>query len=76
MVDAVATVVPRLARARSAVLRIGVVSATAAAGIVEVDVGGGVVEAGYHTNYVPAIGDTVSLINDRDMWLVVGPLAS
>lgn len=76
MVDAVATMVPRLARARSAVLRIGTISGTAAAGLVEVEVGAGTIVAGYHTTYVPAIGDVVSLINDRDIWLVIGPLAS
>ena len=82
LVDAIADVIPRIARARTATLRVGKVISVAA-GVATVQVGADAVDAvpvtikaRYHTYYVPVVNDIVSLLNDRDAWLVVGKLAT
>jgi len=74
MVDAVATVIPRLARARTAVIHTGQV-VSVANGIAVVNVNGGNADAGYHLWGKPSVGDVVSLIADGDRWLIVGTQA-
>jgi hypothetical protein len=90
MVDAVATEIPRMARARSAVLRLGTVVGAPVTNpnnnrylvpVVVGDVatgviGAGKIFAGFDSDYWPQIGDSVVLANDRDMWVVLYRLAS
>lgn len=77
MVDAVAEIVPRIAKERTATLRVGkVVSVTG--GVAMVNVGGSTtpVRARFHTFYTPVANDVVSLITERDIWLILGKLKS
>ena len=75
LVDALGTVIPRLARNRAAVLRMGEVVSVAAE-FCTVKVSNGNVTAGYHTFYRPRPLDIVDLINDGDKWMVNGCVAS
>ena len=79
LIDAIADAIPRGARSRSAVLRIGtVVSVSGQWCMVRVGSNNDAdaVMAGYHTFYTPAAGKVVSLINDGDRWLVLGEIRS
>lgn len=83
LVDAITDVVNRTVRARSAVIRIGKVAGAAittpvpegAGKLVPVTVGAGTVYAGYHVTYTPVTGDRVTVLHDRDIWVVLGKLA-
>ena len=80
LVDAIADVIPRIAQARTATLRVGKVISVVT-GVATVQVGAAVsgstpitIKARYHTNYTPVVNDVVSLLTDRDVWLVLGKL--
>jgi len=82
LVDATAQVADRMAKTRSAVVRIGTVKTVANNGLVTVTVGGASsgspnfdgfdVLAGYLVGYQPQAGDVVALLRDRDMWQILG----
>jgi hypothetical protein len=76
MVDAVSTVATRQARNRSAVVRVGKVTAVGTTGFCTVDVVGGSVSANYLHTDKPAVNNVVALLNDRDTWLVLGVLSN
>lgn len=77
LVDAIADVIPRIATARTATLRTGrVVSVTGGTAMVAL---GGAVDADaiacrFHTFYTPVVGHIVSLITEKDVWLIMGQL--
>lgn len=75
LVDAVAEIVPRIAKARTATLRVGKV-ASVTGGVAKVNVGGSAIaiSARFHTYYVPVVGDMVSMITQRDVWVILGKL--
>lgn len=76
LVEAIGIVAPRYARTRSAVIRVGTVSAALGNGFARVSVGGADVVAAHHTYMRPVAGQVVSLFNDRDMWLIGGVMAN
>lgn len=76
MVDAVTVVATRLARNRSAILRVGTVTAVATNGFCTVNVGGGTVQANYLRADKPAVNAVVILTSDRDVWLILGTLSN
>lgn len=76
LVDAIGTVVPRLARNRSAVVRMGVIKSWPSNALVSVTVGGADITAAYGVWYLPYVGDVVALISDGDRWLVLGRIAT
>jgi hypothetical protein len=75
LVDAVAEIVPRIAKERTATLRTGKV-ASVTGGVAKVNIGGSTttISARFHTYYTPVVGDVVSLITQRDVWLILGKL--
>lgn len=75
MVDAVAVVVPRLARNRSAVLRFGVVVSAPTAGRVSVKVSAITWPMRYIVGGALVANDWVAVLNDGDRWLVLGKVA-
>lgn len=72
LVDAVATVVPRLARNRSAVVRFGRVASAPSAGVVSVTLSGVNVTCNYVAGFTLAVNDWVAMLLDGDRWVVLG----
>lgn len=72
LVDAVSTVASRYNRTRSAVVRVGTVTAVGTTGTATVTVAGGTLNVRYHVDAKPAVGDVVTLLNDRDIWVIIG----
>lgn len=78
LVDAIADVIPRIAQARTATLRIGKITALAT-GVATVQVGGstgGTVKARYFVGYTPVVGHIVALITEKDVWLILGRIST
>ena len=63
----------KLARSRTALVRMGQVTAINANGTVQVRVGGGVFTA--YTFAVFAVNDVVAIITDTDAWWVLGKVS-
>lgn len=78
LVDAIAQKTLDIARQKTVTLRIGVVKIPPALanGLVYVTLGGGDIPCAYFTNYAPVNGDKVLVLNERDIWVVVGKLVA
>jgi hypothetical protein len=78
LVDAIAQKSEAIARQKTVTLRIGLVQIPPALanGLVNVVVGGGAIPCAYLTNYTPVNNDKVVVINERDIWVVVGKLVA
>lgn len=72
IVDAIADTVPRIARARTAVIRFGRVSTAPSAGLVGVTIGTGVIKCNYLASATLAVNDWVCVLSDADRWIVLG----
>lgn len=84
LIDAIADTIPRISRARTATIRVGKVTIASVAGQVTVQVGGAVnasgqpatIKARYLMGYVPTVGDIVALVTEKDVWLILGRIAT
>lgn len=84
LVDAIADMIPRISTARTATIRVGKVTAASVAGQVAVQVGGAInsqgqavtVMARYLVGYTPTVGHVVALVTEKDVWLILGRLAT
>lgn len=72
LVNAVGATTQRVARNRSAVIRVGKVVGAVADGMVTVDIGGATHPCWYGAWYLPYDGDAVNVLCDNDRYLVLG----
>lgn len=75
MVDAIADMIPRLARARTSVIRIGFVTGAAVGPLVPVNIAGYIVNCNYLVHVSPVVGAQVVILVTADVWLVIGRVA-
>lgn len=75
MVDAIADMIPRLARARTSVIRLGFVTGAPASRLLPVNIGGVVTNCNYLVGTTPAVGSQVVILVTADVWLVLGQVA-
>ena len=66
----------RLARSRTALVRIGQVAVINSDGTADVTAGGGTVKAQRFTTAPVVVGDVVALVVDTDAWWILGKLAT
>lgn len=78
LVDAITRKAEDIARQKTLTMRIGVVQIPPALanGLVNVVISGGAIPCAYLTNYTPVNNDKVVVINERDIWVVVGKLVA
>jgi hypothetical protein len=76
VLDAVDERAHRLARSRTALVRIGQVTLVGTDGTAEVAAGGGTVIAQRFTTAPVVVGDVVALVVDTDAWWILGKLAT
>lgn len=75
MADAIADLIPRLARARTSVTRIGFVTGPPVGLFVPVNIAGAVVQCNYLAHLYPPTGTQVVVLVTADVWLVIGQVA-
>lgn len=75
MADAIADMIPRLARARTSVIRIGFITGAAVGPLLPVNVGGVVTSCNYLVSVSPVVGAQVAVLVTADVWLVIGRVA-
>lgn len=73
MPNVVGEAIPRLARARTGIMRVGTVTGTPANYSADVTFDGASVPCNYMAGWVPVAGQRVVVIAHTDLWLIVGP---
>lgn len=76
LVDAISFSVPTLAKARTALTRVGIVKALTPAPFVTVTVSGNDVVAHKTKEVTPVVGDQVLILVDAGMWVIIGRLTT